>query len=321
MRKIITSIGIASLGTIIFLVALAGYVGVQANGNISTNSFPLNSQPDKEKEIRTFLESVTASFNKHDAKAVGTLFLPEGELVDEDGNVLKTREAIETHYSDIFKTKPESRLKVEDKTIRLIGDSLAMYDGLAEVKPSAQETVRRTRFAAVLIKQGNQWQIASIRDLEDLENNSGLIWESMAELGFLVGEWLEEGGNFRIQTDCQWSDDKMSLIQKFKISGTGIKELSGTQRIGWDPATQKIKSWTHDTQGGYAEALWTKSGASWFVKSNGTNSDGDATSMTSVYQAAGNGRIDIYFRDRIIGDEVLPDVNTTIVRKPPEAKP
>lgn len=321
MRKTTSSIGLTCVALLAALVALASYVGVQASGHTPQGNTVTSGQTEKEKEVRSFLETVAATFNKHDAKAVGALFLAEGELVDEDGNVLKTREGIENHYSEIFKAKPESSLKVEDETVRLIGDSIAMYDGLAEVKPSAKDPVRRTRFAAVLAKQGNQWQIASIRDLEDLDNATVLIRETLDELGFLVGEWLEEGGSYRLQTNCQWSEDKMSLIQKFKISGNNIKELSGTQRIGWDPATQKIKSWTQDSQGGYAEALWTNKNGGWIVKASGTNSEGDATSMTFEYQEAGKGRIDIYFRDRIIGDEVMPDVNVTIVRKPPEAKP
>lgn len=319
MRKT-TSIGLASFGILIALVALAGYVGVQANGNGPARISFQNTQQDKEKEIRAFLDTVAATFNKHDAKAVGGLFLPEGELVDGDGNVLKTREAIEIHYGEIFQTKPESSLKVSDDSVRLIGDSLAMYDGMAEVKPSAKEPLRRTRFAAVLSRQGNQWQIASIRDLEDMDNDPLVVRETMNALDFLVGEWLEEGGDYRVHTNCQWSEDKMSLIQKFRISGSSIKDLSGTQRIAWDPATQKIKSWTHDSQGGYAEALWTSKEDSWIVKSNGTNSEGDATSMTSEYRNAGKGRIDIFFRDRIAGDDIMPDVNVTLVRKPPEAK-
>ena len=132
---------------------------------------------------------------------------------------------------------------------------MAMYDGIAEVKLSAREPLRRTRFATVLTRQGNQWQIASIRDLEEMDNDPVVIRETLSSLGFLVGQWVEEGGNFRVHTNCQWSDDKLSLHQTFKISGTNIKELSGTQRIVWDPATQKVKSWTHDALGGYAEAL------------------------------------------------------------------
>lgn len=323
MRKSTAPLGIVCIGLLTGLVALASYLGVQAHHGLGSSGKVIPSvQEEKAKEVQAFLDSVAAVFNKHDAKAVGGLFLADGELVDGDGNVLKTRAAIEEHYSNIFQAKPESRLKVENETVRLIGDSLAMYDGLAEVKPSAQEPVRKTRFAAVLSRQGNQWQIASIRDLEDIDDdNPAMIRETMSELQFLVGEWLEEGGNYRIHTNCQWSEDKLSLIQKFEISGDSIKSLSGTQRITWDPATQKIKSWTNDSQGGYAEALWTNSEEGWIVKSQGTNSEGEATSMTSEYRQAGNGRIDIYFRDRIAGDEVMPAVNVTIVRKPPEAKP
>lgn len=312
---------LTSLTVLITFGALAGIVALQAYWNEPGFSIKGTAQQDKEKEVRFFVETIAAAFSRHDAKAVGGMFLPEGELVDADGNVLKTREALEAHYAEIFKTHPQARLTLSDESIRLIGDGLAMYDGMAEVKLSAREPVRRTRFAAVLSKQGNQWQIASIRDLEEMDNDPVVIRETLSSLDFLVGQWVEEGGNFRVHTNCQWSDDKMSLIQTFKLSGTNIKELSGTQRIAWDPATQKVKSWTHDTQGGYAEALWTNSGDSWIVKSNGTNSDGDACSMTSEYKQAGNGRIDIYFRDRIIGDEVMPDTSVTIVRKPPEANP
>lgn len=306
---------------ILAVVSILGVVALQANWNEPTPLAPLASQQDKEKEVQAYLADVAATFNKHDAKAVSALFLPEGELVDADGNVLKTRAALETHYAEIFKTKPQSQLSVTNESLRVISDNLALYDGQALVKPSPQEPQRQTRFAAILSKQGNQWFIASIRDLEDIENSTEAIKEKLQALNFLVGEWVQEGGNFKIHTNCRWSEDKLSLIQQFQITGSNLKELSGTQRIAWDPATEKIKSWTHDAQGGHAEALWTRSGDSWIVKSTGTNSDGDACSMTMVYQQAGNGRIDLHSRDRIIGDEVMPDVAATLVRKPPEAKP
>jgi uncharacterized protein (TIGR02246 family) len=307
--------GLAALATIISVVALQAYWSEPGP------AVRIASQDDKEKDVRTFLQSVGAAFNRHDAKAVSDSFLPEGELVDDNGNVIRTREAIEAHYAEIFKTNPKSQMKVANETIRLIGDSLAMFDGIAEVKPSATEAMRRTRFAAVLSKQGNDWRLASIRDLEDDENDPAVIRDKLTAVSFLVGEWVEENGAFRVHTNCQWSEDKQSLVQKFTMSGPNVKNLSGTQRIGWDPGTQKIKSWTHDAQGGHAEALWTSHGANWIVKSTATNSDGDACSMTTVYAPVDSGRIDIYFRDRIMGDDVMPDIAVTMVRKPPAAKP
>lgn len=309
---------------LIVISASATIVALQAHWNEPSTVVKVIGQQDKEKEVQLFMEKVTAAFSLHDAKAVGELFLLEGELIDANGNVLKTRDTLEAHYAEIFKSNPQARLALSTESVRLIGNSLAMYDGIAEVKLSAQVPVRRTRFGAVLSKQDNQWQIASIRDLEEMDNDPIVIQETLASLGFLTGQWVEEGGNYRIHTDCRWSEDKMTLTQTFKISSintANVKDLSGTQRISWDPATQKVKSWSHDTQGGYTEALWTKSGNNWIVKSIGTTSAGDACSMTSVYKPVGNGRIDIFFRDRIVGDEVMPDTNVTIVRKPPESKP
>ena len=311
------------LRSVLFLVAffLICVVAMGAYWNNATPTASTFRQEDKEKEVRQFVESIGVAFNRHDSKAIGGMFLPEGELVDDAGNVLKNRGSLEAHYAEIFKTHPQSRLALTNESLRTIGESLAMYDGVAEVKLSANEPLRRTRFAAVLNKQGNQWQVASIRDLEDMDNDPAVIRDKLNALEFLVGDWVQEEGNHRIYTSCQWSEDKMSLIQKFQISGANIKSFSGTQRIAWDPATQKIKSWTHDALGGYAEALWTNSEDSWIVKSSGTNSDGEACSMTSVYRQAGNGRIDNYFRDRIVGDDLMPDIAATIVRKPPEPKP
>jgi uncharacterized protein (TIGR02246 family) len=178
--------------SVLIVALIICVVALQANWKEAGVAF--QGDQDKDKEVRSFLQSVGAAFNRHDAKAVADSFLPEGELVDENGNVIRTRAALEDHYAEIFKTKPQSHMKVANETLRLIGDSLAMFDGIAEVKSSPREALRRSRFAAVLSKQGNDWRIASIRDLEDDENDPAVIREKLDSLSFLVGEWLEEDG-------------------------------------------------------------------------------------------------------------------------------
>lgn len=311
---LIRSLGIISLALLVCVIAL------QAHWTQPRVIIPV-SVADNEKEVHAFLATVSAAFNKHDAKAVSELFHPEGELVDADGNVLRTRSGLEAHYAEIFKSAAQTQLSVSNQSLRFIGDSLAMYDGVAVVKTSAREPQRQSRFAAILSKQGNQWFIASIRDLEEMDIGPAAIREKLEALNWLVGEWIEEGGNYRIHTKCQWSEDKMSLIQNIEITGPDIKPLKGTQRISWDPGTQKIKSWAHDTLGGHTEALWTQGNGQWIAKSSGTNRDGDPTSMTMVYRPIDKGRIDVISRDRVVGDEVLPDIAITMVQKPPEAKP
>lgn len=306
---------------LISLVTVVGYVSLQASTKEPLRLASAQALMDAEKEVDTYLAEVAAAFNKRDAKAVSALFSPKGELVDADGNVLNTRAGLEAHYAEIFSKAKQAQISVVKQSLRVINDNLALYDGVATVKHSENVPARESRFGAVLTKEGDRWYIASIRDLEELDNGPAMIQEKLGALKWLVGDWVEVGGAYRIHTSCQWSDDKLALIQQISISGPSLKELKATQRISWDPATQKIKSWTHDSLGGHTEALWTASGDQWIVKSSGFNSEGEAVSMTMTYHPIDKGRIDLYSRDRIVGDEVMPDIAVTLVQRPPEPKP
>lgn len=310
-----------SASCLIALISIVSYVTLYAGPREPSRITHQQTDAATEKEVNAFLTDLVATFNKRDAQAIGAMFSANGELVDADGNVLKTRTALVSHYENIFNNAKQAKLTVATDTLRVINDKLAMYDGVATVKHTDTQPQRETRFAAVLTKEGDKWLVASIRDLEEMDFGPAAIQEKLSALKWLVGDWVEEGGSYRLHTSCQWSEDKLSLIQQFTVSGPSLKELKGTQRISWDPATQKIKSWTHDSQGGHAEALWTSSGDQWVVKSNGCNSEGDATSLTMIYRPIDKGRIDLITRDRIVGDEVMPDIAVTIVPRPPEPKP
>ncbi len=43
--------------------------------------------------------------------------------------------------------------------------------------------------------------------------------------------------------------------------------MKSSQRLGWDPVQQKIRSWTFDADGGFSEGYWTPTENGWIVKS------------------------------------------------------
>jgi hypothetical protein len=94
--------------------------------------------------------------------------------------------------------------------------------------------------------------------------------------------------------------------------------MSGTQRIGWDPLAGKIRSWVFDTEGGFGEAIWTRKGNQWIVKRTGVTRDGKFASSTNILTSVGKDRMTWQSHDRIVGGDVMPDIEETpIVRKPP----
>ena len=56
--------------------------------------------------------------------------------------------------------------------------------------------------------------------------------------------------------------------------GGGEAAMQGEQRIGWDPAAKKIKSWVFHSDGGFAEGYWTRQDNRWIIRSSGTARDG-----------------------------------------------
>ena len=95
-------------------------------------------------------------------------------------------------------------------------------------------------------------------------------------------------------------------------------KMSGTQRIGWDPALQKLRTWTFDSEGGFFHGLWTQDGDQWLLTASGVTADGRTATSTSSYQPIDQGMITWSYQSLIVGDEVrrdLPEVR--MVKRPP----
>jgi hypothetical protein len=96
--------------------------------------------------------------------------------------------------------------------------------------------------------------------------------------------------------------------------------LKGTQRIGWDPQAKQIRSWTFDDAGGFGETTWTPVGETWICKAKGVAADGTSVSATRTLTRATADRVIWYATDRLAGDEQMPDLAITMVRKPPQSQ-
>ena len=83
--------------------------------------------------------------------------------------------------------------------------------------------------------------------------------------------------------------------------------MSGTQRIGWDPRLKQFRSWVFDSDGGFSEALWSRYGDSWVLKTTGVLKDGRSATATHVLTRINRDHIKWASVDRTIGGEVLAD--------------
>ena len=116
----------------------------------------------------------------------------------------------------------------------------------------------------------------------------------------------------------RWEEGKKFLVRKYSLQADGEPDRSGTQWIGWDPQAKQIRSWVFDSEGDFGHGEWTRSDNAWIIKASGVTGDGLTTSSTEVIEPINKDSLKLRSTDRVVGTELLPDIEETVmVRKPP----
>ena len=281
----------------------------------AANAAPPPAADDLREELRPGLEAFVQSFNAGKATEVAAAFLDDGEFVTEAGEVHSGRAAVETLMTQYFTDFPKAQLTVDVETIRRLAPDLLIEEGTREVAVADSEIPPvRIRYIAVRAKRDNQWKIAALREFaDDPEPTPG---EHLQDLAWLEGEWVNEGTDATIQLNFHWSDDGNFLLGEYETFVGGESQGKATQRFGWDPVCQQIRSWLFEPDGAYSEATWAPNAEGWTCKSNTVLPDGTTGSATVRILAKGPDQFVLRGNDRVIAGEPNEDYEVQIVRKP-----
>src|SRR5262249_9163101 len=250
--------------------------------------------------LARFIKAYIAS----DAKALGELFTANAEIEDEGGDVTRGRDAIVARFAEIFRDGQGGTLDATTDSLRFLGTDLALEEGTASLTTRAGEPPRTNRYSVSYAREGGRWLHARIRDEQPDEVSPH---EQLLQLGWMLGEWVNESDDGIVLTRCQWSDNGNFLLREFDVKVEGRIALSGTQRIGWDAQRKQFRVWTFDDSGGFAEGLMSRDGDRWVIKGSGVRSDGRSVSFTSVITILGKDRLRWETFDRTAGGEALPE--------------
>lgn len=287
-------------------------VDEQASGDV-----PYTQQQAQEIEaIRLMDESFAKAYVKGDAKAVAAHFTADAEYVDESGDVFQGRPAIEEALAKFFAENPSCILEMNIDTIRFISPGIAVEDGSTSLTRTEGDEAIDSHYTAVHVKTEGKWLAASVRDRAPKNRREHRA--QLQELSWLLGDWIDEGDDSVVNFSCKAIDNGNFLLRDFSIEVAGREAMSGTQRIGWDPLTGKLRGWIFDSEGAYAEGLWHRDGDSWVLKATGVTADGQAASSTSIYKLINDHTITWQSIDSEVAGVQVPDSEIyTIVRQAP----
>ncbi|MCU0720237.1 MAG: DUF4440 domain-containing protein [Pirellula sp.] len=281
---------------------------------------PSNGQSQElsplEKELLAETDKLVTAFNKADSNAIINSFLSDGELIDEQGVVHAGHEQISNLMDSFFKSYPNASTEAELESVRSVA-GIVFADGRRTISTADGKSVSLLRFMSVWKKTDAGYKLVSFRDFS--ESSSMTPNEALQELQWLIGEWVNEGSDAKVQLTFQWSADTNFILGSYSIKTDDGELSTSTQRIGWDASQGTFRTWTFDIDGGFGEGHWTKIEKGWQIRSTATTPEGATASATLQFIPVSENRFSISGRQRNLNGEELPDYEITVVKKPPMA--
>jgi len=289
------------------------------------NCFALNvcraDQAADEAAIRKNDDAYVEAYNKHDAKAVASMWSPEAVYVDPDtGEEAVGREEIEKEFAETFADLKNSKLEIKVNSIKFLSPNVAVENGTARVIRPKEEP-DESNYSALFVRREGNWLLDRVSEEETpaAAASPPSSYEHLKELEWMVGSWIDDDkdDHATIQTDCNWAKNNNFMTRSFAVVVGDQVNMAGMQFVGWDPVAKQIRSWVFDSDGGFAEGKWTRKGDRWIIQQTGTLPDGAKSSAVNIIRKIDNDSFTWRTVQRSVGGDMLPDVEeVTIVRKP-----
>ncbi len=186
----------------------------------------------------------------------------------------------------------------------------------------SQQTIRSWTFDSTggiaegqWVLKGDDWRMDTLTDRKpaDLAKHK----EALSKLKWLIGRWVDADDQDTVELNCEWSPGEAFLVMRFKAE---IKDEQGAQEgvmvIGYEGEGGRIRSYLFDTDGGFAEAVWTQTDKGWEAKTRHVLSDGRRASSVAMYRQVDDNKFTWRRVNQELDGELLPNMpETTVVRK------
>lgn len=258
--------------------------------------------------IHSQMEGFLKAFESGDAERVASFWTTEGELIGDDGGIFRGRAAIAKAYRELFRTKEKRKAEFQKESLRFPSPDTAIEEGYFKVRVASGDSTTN-RYSILHVREGEKWVMAVVREWPA---ETG----SLRDLEWLIGTWVIKRDDAEVRTTYEWMWNKSFIRVQFNIRQKD-RELKGFQIIGKDVASEGLRSWTFESEGGFGEAAWSRDGKKWVLDSAGRLSDGSSLAATNILTPLDQDSFTWQtVRRSIDGEEVddLPPVKVTRVK-------
>jgi len=265
-------------------------------------------------KIREKVSSYIEAFNRHDPQAITEYWAEDAKYTNPDtGMVVFGRKSIRKQFASVFEELGDVKLEINIESITFPDDNTALEQGKVKLITSEEDPME-SAYKVKYVKENGEWLISVVSEIafEDYPSH----YEQLKGLEWLMGEWMDEGEDVQIYTHYSWDKYKNFIMIRFMVEAGELRDLEGQQIVAWDPATEQIRSWMFDSDGGFGEGKWSLEKDRWVVELAHTLPDGRRASAINIFKKIDENSFSFESTGREIEGELLPNIDpVTIVRK------
>ena len=281
-------------------------IGAAANGSRAVAAESADGSPQDKAAIADNGLAFVAAFQKGDARELAAFWTPDGDYTTVAGRRLKGREEIEKSYRAFFSEHKNLKVRVESDSLRFISPDVAIEEGTSEVFAPDGRPPSRARFKNIHVRKQDRWFLSSVVDSPYAPPGNS---EHLRKLQWAIGTWASQSEKGVVErVTWAWTANQNFIVGSFSTSYKSAPMSGARHWIGWDPTSQRIRSWIFDDSGAFGEGAWTLDGDKWTIRTTSVLQDGKKAAATFVVAPINADTISLQIRDRSVAGRPLPDV-------------
>lgn len=285
-------------------IAFVGWVA----GALASTGFsqaPVETPPEMAEVVANDRAYETA-YATSDVEALVNFFTDDADYTTKEGRNFSGRAEIEAAIRAGLVANRGSKLAINVETVRVLGPESLMEKGSTTVTSKDGET-NGELYTAILVKKDGKWKISQLIEspLPDVSPH-----DRLSELAWLVGDWEEtdKSDDLAIRSTYSWGRGGSFLTRSVTVKRGDTVTLEGWQIIGWDPIEERLRSWTFDSEGGFAEGFFTREGSRWLLRETGVTPDGSRTSADNTISKISGDRFTWESNNRTLDGDPQPGI-------------
>jgi uncharacterized protein (TIGR02246 family) len=269
-----------------------------------------------EAEIRKANADYAAAMAAAELDAIMAFWAADADYIDEAGKQTQGSDKIAELFRKALPDMKGSKVSIRVHSLRFLRPEICLEDGTVD-RTAATGVKESNRFAIVWTKTGDKWLISSVRDLPtEATDLPSVAAAYLNDLGWLVGEWVDDGAKADVNLKVTWGTNKAFLLMDYVVKRDEGDPLEVSVRVGWDSRLGRVRSWVFDSQGGFGEGFWRKDGKRWVVGASGVLPDGGTGGATNIYEFVDENSFVWRATERDVDGQPLADAEVKLVRKP-----